>query len=435
MRARGPLFVLMLAGCTTAVVPEGDEGFASEPMTKGAETMASTPAMVESASPAPANDCDPFPKELRDELRDAVGWVASTWLATQGPPEEMAWNWGEGVLAYGLVAASRSTGSARFSDYVRAYTRHHIAAGTSVEWSDHTTPALAALELASESPNDGTLLPIVDRVVRYIMTAPRTSTNGLIRHLGTREDDWVIRLGKAFLPRAFPDVWVDTLFHVVPTLRRYTELTGDPSYMDEALFQTLGFFRHLQDPASGLLAHGYFDAPRDEVVPPFANDELWARGNGWAIFTGVDLLTRLPPSAGRDELAGRVLRLEDTLRKHQDPETGLFHTLLRKPSTYIETAGSGLIVHAMARGLRAGLFGAGARETATLGGRGLLRRLRSVRSSTLVTGTSIGTNPVAGLYRFVPVRDQVTYGVGAFLLAASEIAGPASEAARPSCLP
>jgi unsaturated rhamnogalacturonyl hydrolase len=224
------------------------------------------------------------------------------------------------------------------------------------------------------------------------------------------------------------------LFHVVPTLRRYAELTGDSSYLDEALFQTLGFFRHLQDPASGLLAHGYFDVPRDEVVPPFGNDELWARGNGWAIVAGVDLLAALPHSIAREELAARVLRLEDALRRHQDARTGLFHTLVRKPSTYLETAGSSLIVYGMVRGLRAGLFGDSTRAAATIGGEGLLGRLRRRGASTIVTGTSIGTNPVAGLYRFVPVRDQVTYGVGAFLLAASEIAGPASDAERPSCV-
>jgi rhamnogalacturonyl hydrolase YesR len=87
----------------------------------------------------------------------------------------------------------------------------------------------------------------------------------------------------------------------------------------------------------------------------------------------------------------------------------------------------------MAHGLRAGLFDDETRDAATRGGEGLLSRLRKSGASTRVTGTSIGTNPVAGLYRFVPVRDQVTYGVGAFLLAASEIAGPASEATRPSC--
>ena len=38
----------------------------------------------------------------------------------------------------------------------------------------------------------------------------------------------------------------------------------------------------------------------------------------------------------------------------------------------------------------------------------------------LVTGTSLGTNPVEPLYRWTPTAEQVSYGVGAWLLAASE---------------
>jgi rhamnogalacturonyl hydrolase YesR len=333
----------------------------------------------------------------------------------------------------GLFAAGESTGDTRYWDYIAEYTRFHQAHHAEVSWSDHATPALAALRLLQQSSAYSDLEPMVQRVVSYIMTAPRTPTNKLLRHLGEREDRWELQVGKAFLPRAFPDVWVDTLFHISPTLRRYSLWTGNQDHVREAWFQVAGFFEHLQDPSTGLLAHGYFDAPRSEVVPPFSNDEFWARGNGWALVSAVDLLQAPPSNANGDPLRQRTLRLEAALRTHQDPSSGLFHTLLRKPNTYLETAGSALILYGMAHGVRTELFGQDTQAAVERGAMGLDRVLRQRGSWTQVSGTSTGTNPIAGLYRFIPRRNQVTYGVGAFLLAASEIAGPWTARDLPTC--
>ena len=347
--------------------------------------------------------------DLIRELRRTSGAVARTWLA-DNPATQLGWGWGQGVLAHGLERAYRVGGEDVILDYLRTYLRWHAAHGVSISWSDDTVPGLAALDRVLQG--DAELRPLVDQVVRYSMHAPR-SRSGMLLHLG--------RARLPIVRELLPEAWVDTLFHVVPTLVRYTELTGDTRYRNEAVHQLSLFVRALQDPETGLVTHAYDDRPRDRRVPSFEQRAFWARGNGWMLVALVDALLQLPASAPeRDQLVQAAQRLERALRSVQAP-CGLFHTLLLRPDSYLETAGSALIVSAMAQGARAGLFSEQARLAAERGARGLLSIVRWQGGRAEVTGTSLGTNPIALLYAITPTGDQISYGVGAWLMAASEV--------------
>jgi len=155
-------------------------------------------------------------------------------------------------------------------------------------------------------------------------------------------------------------------------------------------------------------------------VPAFAHRAFWARGNGWMLATLVDALAFVPRThPDREELLAVARRLEASLSRVQ-ASSGLFHTLLLDPESYQETAGSALILFGMARGVRLGLFDAETRARVLRGARGLWQVVRREGDRQLVTGTSLGTNPVEVLYRWTPTAQQVSYGVGAWLLAASE---------------
>src|SRR5262245_25865914 len=77
---------------------------------------------------------------------DLARRVADGWLAAHRA-EDLAWDWRDGVLIYGLWRFHLSTGEPRYREYVRAYMNHHLAHGITVSWSDHTTPGLTAAEL------------------------------------------------------------------------------------------------------------------------------------------------------------------------------------------------------------------------------------------------------------------------------------------------
>jgi unsaturated rhamnogalacturonyl hydrolase len=347
----------------------------------------------------------------RAALRNATAAVAATWMAEVGPTT-LPWSWGEGVLVYGLLEAARALNATEPVAYVQAYCQYHLANGIRVFWSDKTTPALAVadLELAWSDPACRALL---DEVVAYVMTAPRSTTQQLIYHLG--------KAPIHFIPRVFPDLWVDSLFHWVPTLHRMTALTGDAAYQAEAVAQLLGFLRNMQDPITGLLTHAYNDYPLNQQIPAYEDRAFWARGNGWVLSALIDTLEALPAAdPARAELLARATTQEAALRAVQAPN-GLYHTVVLNSTTYLETAGSALITYAQARGVRLGVFGAEARAAAERGMEGLMTTLIYDGERVEVGGTSLGTGPRPRLYPRIPTDSQVTYGNGAWLMAARQV--------------
>jgi rhamnogalacturonyl hydrolase YesR len=348
------------------------------------------------------------------DLASLARAVAATWMRDQ-PPEQLAWSWGEGVLAYGMWSLHARLGDASLRAYLTTYVTRHQAREVRITWSDDTTPGLTAAELVLAG--DTQLRPVLDRVVAYAMTAPRTEAQGLVRHLGRHIPVWIT-------PRAwFPDAWVDSLFHFPITLCRYSVIRGDERYRDEAASQVLKFLRNLQDPATGFVTHAYNDRPRDEHVPAFAQRAFWARGNGWALVSTVEVWRALPTDHPmRAELGERARRLASALRTVQSAD-GLFHTVLLDSASYTETAASGLLTYAFALGARSGLLDPTFRVPAELGMRGLVGTLQQRGERLEVSGTSVGTNPssTARGYARIGRAKQVSYGVGAWLLAASAL--------------
>ena len=346
-----------------------------------------------------------------DELRATSCSVAHTWIADH-PAQRLAWNWEEGVLVFGLLGSAPLCRDPAVSNYVRDYLKAHPAHELRVRWSDDALPALSAAELALRG--EDTFRPHVERVVEYLMHAPRTRT-GLLIHLG--------RVPLPGIRDWLPDAWVDSLFHSAPTLLRYSELTRDVRYRDEAARQLRLFASALVDPRSGLVTHAVKDRAHLDRVPAFSARAFWARGNGWMLASLVDALVRLPAShPDREQLLLTYQRLAAALQRAQS-RSGLFHTVLLRSDTYLETAGSALIIGALAAGVRAGMLPVSSRSAVERGALGLVSVVRRAGSRSIVTGTSLGTNPIEALYAWTPTADQVPYGVGAFLYATQQIAG------------
>lgn len=347
-----------------------------------------------------------------EEIRSAADGVARTWMADE-PASSLSWNWGEGVLLFGILKSYRMLGDESLLTYVEDYMQYHMDKGIRVFWSDKTTPALAAAELARRY-NISTYLPLVDQVMTYVMDeAPRTQ-QGLIYHLG--------KAPLHFIPRVFPDLWVDSLFHWVPTMHRVSALTGDAAYTSEGVFQLEGFLLNMQDPVTSLLTHAYNDHPLNEQMPAYEELAFWARGNSWVYCTLVDTLAELPlEDPAYPRLQARLERLDAAIRAAQAP-SGLFHTVLLNETTYEETAGSALLTYGMARGAHLGILGAETADAALRGMEGLMTVLvHEADGRVIVNGTSVGTGPRPNLYPYIPTKPQVTYGVGGWLMAAQAV--------------
>ncbi len=75
----------------------------------------------------------------------------------------------------------------------------------------------------------------------------------------------------------------------VPALAQMGKLTGDSKYYDDAVKQVKLFSERMFNKEKGVYMHGWV---QDMGVHPQFH---WARANGWAVMTLVELLDVLPP--------------------------------------------------------------------------------------------------------------------------------------------
>jgi len=347
-------------------------------------------------------------------MLDLARQVADTWIQSV-KPEQNDWSWGDGVLMFGFSQLAARTGLPRYWNYMQAWMEHHIHQGYFFAFSDNCPPGIAAVRLF-ERTGDDRYQEMMEQVWHYLQhVAARTSDGGL-NHMG-------FITGK--------QLWVDSLFMFGIVLNEMSRVEQNPVYHDELIHQIRIFASHLRDegvPGTGLFRHMWDDRTK-EVTP----EELtfWARGNAWVFAMLVELLSTLPQGDPRaDEPLAIFTGMAETLAAHQDATTGLWHTVLRDPDTYLETSAAALFAYAFHKGMRTGILDEGYEDVVQRAMAGLQTRLfRGCEGGVIVSGTSHGTSPGdRDYYAGVTMGDQVPYGVGAMLLAAVEVGGwPAVE--------
>jgi rhamnogalacturonyl hydrolase YesR len=225
------------------------------------------------------------------------------------------------------------------------------------------------------------------------------------------------RLEDGTLARSFPrrwTLWADDLFMSVPFLARMAGLTGDPRYLDDAARQVVSYHRHLFDEGAGLMYHDWYsDTGRPGVA-------FWGRANGWAVVAQVDLLDRLPQNhPRRDTLLALFRRHVEGLARYQGAE-GLWHQLLDREDSYLETSASAMFTYAIARGVNQGYLDGSWARVARDGWRGVATRIRQDGMiEGICTGTSVSDDIQDYYRRPTPLND--VHGLGTVLLAGSEI--------------
>jgi rhamnogalacturonyl hydrolase YesR len=208
--------------------------------------------------------------------------------------------------------------------------------------------------------------------------------------------------------------WCDALFMAPAAWLRLAKATGNSAYLDFMIQHWWQTSDYLYDPAE----HLYF---RDDRFfarrEPNGRKVFWSRGNGWVMAGLARILQDLPtdnPSRSRfvrqfHEMAERIVTL-------QQPD-GFWRASLLDPSSYPmrETSGTGFYVYALAWGVNQGSLDRSTFAPAVL--RGWDALVSSVHADGKLTRVQpIGETPV----HFAEESTDV-YGVGAFLLAGSEV--------------
>ncbi len=208
--------------------------------------------------------------------------------------------------------------------------------------------------------------------------------------------------------------WCDALFMAPSIYLGIARLQDDPSYADFMHQQFKSTYDHLFDKEEDLFYRddSYFNKRE-------ANGEkiFWGRGNGWVIAGLANILELLPAN---DPSRPLYLNLYQTMAERlvelQDPK-GYWHASLLDPGSYPapETSATSLIVYALAYGINNNLLEKEVYQEPLMAG---WSHLLSVIDD---NGKLGWVQPIGADPKSVTGDMTAVYGVGAFLLAASEM--------------
>ena len=208
--------------------------------------------------------------------------------------------------------------------------------------------------------------------------------------------------------------WCDALFMSPPAWVELSQQTGDARYADFAMAEFWATTDFLYDPAEKLFFRdSRFFERRDEK----GRKQFWSRGNGW-VFAGIaNILDVLPAdSAHRPRLEQLFREMAFRLKSLQKPDGYWPPSLLAPENSPPETSGTGFYVYGFAWGVNHGLLDtADYRHSIELGWAALTRAV--AKDGRLGWVQQVSDRPES-----VAETDTQYYGVGAFLLAASEVA-------------
>jgi len=209
--------------------------------------------------------------------------------------------------------------------------------------------------------------------------------------------------------------WCDALFMGPPALAALSKATGEIKYLDltDRLWWKTAEYLYDKDEHLFYRDSRYFNKKEKNGTKVF-----WSRGNGWVMGGLVGVLQNMPtsyPTRPRwnqqfKEMAKKIASLQQA--------DGTWHASLLDPASFPvkETSGTGFYCYALAWGINNGLLDAKTYAPVTL------KAWKALTECVHPDGKlgfvqKIGDSPAS-----VGYEDTEVYGVGAFLLAGTEIA-------------
>ncbi len=208
--------------------------------------------------------------------------------------------------------------------------------------------------------------------------------------------------------------WCDALFMAPPGWAAVSRLTGDPAYMDYAHREFQAIVDYLYDTEEHLF---YRDSRFFDQRTAQGHKVFWSRGNGW-VFAGLPLLLEqlADDDPRRAYYEALFLQMARSLRNLQ-LDSGFWPSSLLDPGEYPipESSGTGFMTFGLAWGINQGLLPRDEYLPAALAG------WRALQGAVDDEGRLGWVQQVGYAPDQVREDDTQLYGVGALLLAASEM--------------
>ncbi len=373
-------------------------------------------------------------------------------------PATCTWGYEDGFRLDGMVAVWHTTADPAIFNYIKSAVDACIASDGGIVGYKADTHTLDNIEMGRAV----LFLYRVTQQARYAKAAqflhnqlalqPRTPSGGY----------W----HKQIYPN---QMWLDGAYMAEPFRAEYAATFQQYADWDDIAKQLLLMDAHMRDAKTGLLRHGWDESKQ----MPWADKstglspEVWGRAMGWYAMALVDVLDWFPPDL--PQRAAQVAAFQRTMAavvKVQDPRTGLWWQVMDRPphngaltqgqtdgsirlgvaksgnGNYLEASASCMFVYALAKGVRMGYLPQSDDAVARRAWKGIQQQFVTANADGTIT--LHGTVKVGGLggkpyragdfdyYIHEPVVDQDKKGVGAYLLAGSEMEQPFNTRAGPA---
>ena len=345
-------------------------------------------------------------------------------ISPKGTPT--AWGFELGIVLTGMNAVWSATKDSRYLAYVQHAVDQFVQPDGTVAGYDSQAYSLnnillgrALLTLYRTTHQEKYKLA-AQRLRQQIATQPRTVSGGV------------------WHSKATPNLMLlDDQFMLAPFYAEYAATFHEPQDLDDIVKQFTLLDQHTRDQNTGLMYHGW-DESR---TAPWANVStgtsatLWARGMGWYLMSLVDTLPYVPERDPRHAVLLAMLhRAAAAVEQAQDAQSSLWYQILDRPGAkenYIESSSALMFTYAFGKSARLGYLPPRYGVAAARAWKAI--QLRFVRTTATgeveITGTvtqialgaSAADDGSYGYYLHAPVVGDDPKGVGAFLLAGSEM--------------
>ena len=370
---------------------------ASHPIAQTKTPEATPSAAPSSVERATAGDSPDDPGPLATDLSPAITHEAISKAARKVADWELDrteatcnQQWTYAALYDGMLAASKTTGDARYRDAM-------VRMAQRFNWKllNERFPHADDMALGKS---------YMDLYLEKRDPVRMADTKAVLDQLVVRPDD----------PSKLLWWWCDALYMAPPVLARMSVATGDRRYLDTMDREWWQTSASLYDPAE----HLYFrDSRYFKQKQANGQKVFWARGNGWVMGALAKVLEVMPkdyPSRGKyiaqyKEMADRIASIQG--------KDGLWRSGLLDPDAYDlpEVSGSAFFTYSLAWGINHGVLDRARFEPV------VERAWAGMLSHVYADGRLGSIQPIDGQPgKFKPSASYV-YGVGGFLLAASEL--------------
>jgi rhamnogalacturonyl hydrolase YesR len=324
--------------------------------------------------------------------------VADRQIAGMAAVKHHPLDWTNGALYRGMVEWARTAEKPEYFEFVSSIGKtHNWNVRQRVYHADDICVGQAYIELYRRSGDKEALQPTMERAF-YVANHPSKAPLNKLDPIG-KDERWS---------------WCDALFMAPPVYAALYTMTGEKVYADFMNHEYKECVDSLYDSDAKLF---YRDIKRIPFREPNGAKQFWARGNGW-VFSGLPLIIdNLPENDPMRDYYIKLFReMAVSVLKTQD-QNGAWHSSLLDPESYPlpENSASAFFCHGFAWGVNKGYL------DAKIYGSAVEKGWKSLVKYVNKDGRLGYIQPVGAAPKNVGEESTDVYGVGAFLLAGSEL--------------